>query len=60
VSRWPRGIDAAYLQHESEQRFARVEALMERRRREYARNRSLLDPIVDRDTGDEDDTKEGV
>jgi hypothetical protein len=54
VSRWPRGIDAAYLRHESEQRFARVEAVMERRRREYERDRPLAAPIVDHDPGDED------
>ncbi len=54
MSRWPTGIDAAYRKHESEQRFARVEKVMEARRREYERNRPLPEPIVDHDPGDED------
>jgi len=53
VSRWPSGITATYLKYESDQRFARVEALMERRR-EHERGRQLPTPIVDRDPGDED------
>jgi hypothetical protein len=56
VSRFPRGIDAAYLEHEAEQRYERIEAVMERRRREFARNRPLPTPITDRDPGDEDVT----
>ena len=54
MSRWPTGIDLAFLKYESEQRFARVEKVMEARRREYERNRALPTPIVDRDPGDED------
>jgi hypothetical protein len=55
VSRWPRGIDAAYLKHESEQRFARVEAVMDLRRRDFERHRPLREPIIDRDPGDENE-----
>lgn len=54
MSRWPRGIDAAYLEHESNERYRRVEAVMERRRREFMLSKPLPEPIVDRDPGDED------
>lgn len=54
MSRWPSAQTQAYLRHESEQRFARVEAVMEQRRRDYERSRPLPEPVVDHDRGDED------
>lgn len=57
MSRWPRGIDLAYLQHESEQRIARIVEMTERRLRELRLRQPLPNPIIDRDPGDEDDGK---
>ncbi len=53
MSRWPRGIDAAYLKHEGEERMKRVLAI----RVAYGcfADQILPESIVDRDPGDEDD-----
>ena len=53
MSRWPSELEQRYRQHESDQRMARVERVMEQRRREWARTAPLPEPIVDRDPGDE-------
>lgn len=55
MSRWPTGITAAYLRHESDERLRRVLEMTKRRMAAYERERPLPAPIVDHDPGDEDD-----
>lgn len=54
MSRWihPGSFEARFREHESAQRFERVEKVMEERRREAARNRQIV-VVEDHDQGDE-------
>lgn len=53
MSRWPRGIDAAYRKHEGEERMKRILSV----RVAYGcfAEQPMSAPIVDHDPGDEDD-----
>jgi len=52
MSRWPRGIDAQYREHESNERMKRILALDVRYGNCAPRSEPVV--IVDRDPGDED------